>query len=366
MRWCGRCGEKLEQTKRFCSSCGHAIQVESAEPANQAEAAALVVKVKNSFLAIDSVPRDEDQAVDDVELEKLYEIASRATLLDAQNSDAFFLKARLAHQTANISNKRLGEMVDLFTTAQDLADPAQRPELRSNAANFLESGASTWMFPNFVHDNEAYLKGLLGHLTSADFVYLATSTIKMFFQAHLWGGKVAPLEKAVVVARVVLACEGSKDRLANKFLIDETTRAFFHTKLYEAALILAEPDSSIQKDSPVKSVSVSRNSFGKAAVWVLGGLAIAILFIAGVIGGGSDGAGAAQVACHNRVESALKAPSTARFTSTVSKHNNREDDFLVEGTVDAENSFGAMVRSSFQCVVDTSGSSPRVTLNYLR
>lgn len=103
----------------------------------------------------------------------------------------------------------------------------------------------------------------------------------------------------------------------------------------------------------------------KPTLWIVGAIVLLSIIFSFFSDGGTAGAGAAKVACHNTVKSALKAPSTARFSSTVSKHNTRENDFLVEGTVDAENSFGARIRSSFQCVVDTSGSSPRVTLNYL-
>lgn len=328
------------------------------------EAEVLVAQVKNSLLEIDTRARDGHQTVDEGVLEALYEMASRAVVLDVESSDAFFLKGRLAIETSNISNRRYDETIELFSTAQNLAYPAQRAEMRHEAAEYLDSGASAFIFPGFVTDHGAQIKGLLEHLTSEDFVLLAKSTVEMFSQAHLWGGKLAPLEKAVTVAREVFACEGRKDRLGEKLVIDEITRVFFQTKLDEAAQVLPQLDPSTERETTLYSVSAPKNSFGKAAVWVIGGIVLSAVLVAGVIGGGA-GAGAAKVACHNRVESALKAPSTAQFSSTVSKHNTREDDFLVEGTVDAENSFGAMVRSSFQCVVDTSGSSPRVTLNHL-
>lgn len=129
----------------------------------------------------------------------------------------------------------------------------------------------------------------------------------------------------------------------------------------------AEVQGPHPSEGPTADPSAGSTAGGgclKPALWILG-IILVLSVIFGSFSGGTGGAGAAKVACHNRVESALKAPSTARFSSTVSKHNTREDDFLVEGTVDAQNSFGATVRSSFQCVVDTSGSSPRVTLNYL-
>jgi hypothetical protein len=135
----------------------------------------------------------------------------------------------------------------------------------------------------------------------------------------------------------------------------------------EAPAEVAEVQGPRPSEGPPADPSAGSPTGGgclKPALWILG-IILVLSVIFGSFSGGTGGAGAAKVACHNRVESALKAPSTARFSSTVSKHNSREDDFLVEGTVDAENGFGAMVRSSFQCVVDTSGSSPSVTLNYL-
>ena len=100
-------------------------------------------------------------------------------------------------------------------------------------------------------------------------------------------------------------------------------------------------------------------------------IAVGILLLGSMIygaftSGGSDRSVEAKSACHQTVRSNLKAPSTAKFSSTVAGHNTRANDYLVTGTVDAQNSFGAMVRSEFQCVVVTSGSTPRVTLQYLR
>jgi len=117
--------------------------------------------------------------------------------------------------------------------------------------------------------------------------------------------------------------------------------------------------------SPTPASAPKSGGCLKPALWVFGPIILLAIIFALLSDNGTSGAGEARVACHNTVKSALKAPTTAKFNSTVSKHNTRANDFLVEGTVDAQNSFGAMVRSRFQCVVDTSGSSPRVTLNYL-
>jgi len=129
-----------------------------------------------------------------------------------------------------------------------------------------------------------------------------------------------------------------------------------------------EPDTPLPFAELTRDVEAAGNGCIKVLLFILGGIVVLTLIFAafsGGFGGSGSGSGAAKRACHNTVESSLKSPSTARFSSSVSGHNTKEDNFLVEGTVDAQNSFGATVRSSFQCVVDTSGSSPRVTLNYL-
>ena len=63
---------------------------------------------------------------------------------------------------------------------------------------------------------------------------------------------------------------------------------------------------------------------------------------------GNDNQLSARKDCERLVESRLKAPSTAKFSSTATKSSG---EWHVAGTVDSQNSFGAMVRSSFTCTV---------------
>ena len=65
--------------------------------------------------------------------------------------------------------------------------------------------------------------------------------------------------------------------------------------------------------------------------------------------------------CEDRIETMLKAPATAEFSS----RSNESNPFTVTGTVDSQNSFGALVRSSFECSVDITGDSFTVDVNYL-
>ncbi|TSD68135.1 hypothetical protein [Aeromicrobium piscarium] len=66
------------------------------------------------------------------------------------------------------------------------------------------------------------------------------------------------------------------------------------------------------------------------------------------------GPGGARLACENLVKDQLKAPGTADF-SNVSAVNNGGASWTVTGEVDAENAFGASLRSSFRCSLRASG-----------
>lgn len=65
--------------------------------------------------------------------------------------------------------------------------------------------------------------------------------------------------------------------------------------------------------------------------------------------------------CEARIEKLLKAPSTAEFDSDATGSGT----WTVSGTVDSENSFGAMLRSNFQCTVKIAGNSATTTVDYL-
>lgn len=73
-----------------------------------------------------------------------------------------------------------------------------------------------------------------------------------------------------------------------------------------------------------------------------------------------DNSGAAKAACEDAIGKRLKSPSTAQYQDDVDGTGNRP--FTVTGTVDSENSFGAMLRSSYQCTVTASTT----TVDYLQ
>jgi hypothetical protein len=60
-------------------------------------------------------------------------------------------------------------------------------------------------------------------------------------------------------------------------------------------------------------------------------------------------------ACQEKfIPERLKAPASAKFSSVATTFDGTS--YHVEGLVDSQNSFGALVRSSFTCVMHSSGS----------
>jgi hypothetical protein len=67
--------------------------------------------------------------------------------------------------------------------------------------------------------------------------------------------------------------------------------------------------------------------------------------------------------CEARISKLLKAPATANFDSSTTTDGTG---WTVTGTVDSENSFGANVRSDYQCtVVMNSNNTATTTVDYL-
>jgi hypothetical protein len=55
------------------------------------------------------------------------------------------------------------------------------------------------------------------------------------------------------------------------------------------------------------------------------------------------------------VKQNLKAPSTARFSSTYQCNDLTESKFLIVSSVDSQNSFGAMIRTSYTISLEFNG-----------
>ena len=113
----------------------------------------------------------------------------------------------------------------------------------------------------------------------------------------------------------------------------------------------------------------------KDARLVAGALALGVVAAAGAIGydrlAGEDAATtaedeltpdqvnrSAERACEDFVSARLKAPSTAEFSGTRTQHQGAR--YVVTGAVDAENSFGAPLRSTYTCTLTSSGEQWRL------
>ncbi|MBF0352282.1 MAG: zinc ribbon domain-containing protein [SAR324 cluster bacterium] len=86
---------------------------------------------------------------------------------------------------------------------------------------------------------------------------------------------------------------------------------------------------------------------------------IVFLFIVGLFSKNNNGgsSASAQVHCESFVKKNLKAPSTAQFASysEVKISGYGDGPWTVIGYVDAQNSFGAKIRSTYTCTIHYSG-----------
>ena len=71
----------------------------------------------------------------------------------------------------------------------------------------------------------------------------------------------------------------------------------------------------------------------------------------------SNGPYQAQLACEDAVKNQLKSPTSAKFDNIKILYGEKTHNYTVSGSVDAQNSFGAMLRSYFVCGVDESGKA---------
>lgn len=110
-------------------------------------------------------------------------------------------------------------------------------------------------------------------------------------------------------------------------------------------------------------------SFGKGCLGCFGLVVlVAVLFggcaaIRGSSGSSTstDNSYEAIAQCEARIDNLLKAPATADYSSDAS--GSGAGPWTVTGTVDAENSFGAKIRSEYQCTVTMSGDSATTTVD---
>lgn len=108
------------------------------------------------------------------------------------------------------------------------------------------------------------------------------------------------------------------------------------------------------------------------------GKSIILIAIVGIVGGAFSIYGAlnkdkqespknlevlARMACEGVVEQNLKSPTSASYSSVVTGGaGTQHGPWTVEGTVDADNSFGAKIRSSYVCTTKMDGDRMVATL----
>lgn len=98
---------------------------------------------------------------------------------------------------------------------------------------------------------------------------------------------------------------------------------------------------------------------GAFAVLVIAGTVGVLVFGTGQKAPATDRRAEAVTRCEAAVKDRLKAPATARFSGISGDRptGTSYQRFDLSGTVDAENSFGALVRSSWTCIVSYDSES---------
>jgi len=120
-------------------------------------------------------------------------------------------------------------------------------------------------------------------------------------------------------------------------------------------------ESAPYGENPHPPADPATKGCGSGCLWLVGTFAALMVIgvIVGLVGGGGDDepseptAFEAELQCQEWVRAKLKAPSTAKFSETSSRGGPVS--WTVQGYVDAENSFGAMLRSSWTCSIRIDG-----------
>lgn len=127
-----------------------------------------------------------------------------------------------------------------------------------------------------------------------------------------------------------------------------------------------EPPAALPADATPAKSNMKGCGLGCLGM-VVAVIALAVACTASGGGGGGDDRPPsdyeAEVQCQDWLKEQLKAPSTAKFSGTVSTGGPTA--WQVSGTVDAQNSFGAMLRSTWSCAIRLDGDTWRgsATLN---
>jgi hypothetical protein len=110
--------------------------------------------------------------------------------------------------------------------------------------------------------------------------------------------------------------------------------------------------------SPVRESFASRHP-----VWfLLGFFGLLVLGPLGIWWGATAGERGAEGSCKEAVSNQLVSPASAQFEISIVTES-ASGLYVVNGTVDSQNGFGAMLRAHFECVVNDDGTA---VVDYLR
>ena len=125
-----------------------------------------------------------------------------------------------------------------------------------------------------------------------------------------------------------------------------------------------EPPAKAKKTPSMPKKPLSLGQMGCIGVIIVVLLVATVGAIIGNLKDAGDGSeSTATVLCEQEVRSHLKAPSTAKFAHSTA---SGAGPWKIRGSVDSENSFGAMLRADFTCTVThTSGDEYRVRIDSL-
>jgi hypothetical protein len=97
---------------------------------------------------------------------------------------------------------------------------------------------------------------------------------------------------------------------------------------------------------------------------IVGALLILVFVIIGASSGGGTVESQVIKSCQDTVKSTLKSPATANFQTATAKLKDKT--WTINGTVDSQNSFGALVRSSYQCTMTESEKDISGQVDYVK
>lgn len=131
------------------------------------------------------------------------------------------------------------------------------------------------------------------------------------------------------------------------------------------AIPVSRPTPPPPAAPPAKPPAWPKALFAVLAVLVVLGVA-ALVFIAlrPADSNRTTNNSSAQIsACREKVKQSLKAPATAQFSQEAVSRQPTGSFWEVNGVVDAQNGFGALIRNRYKCTVTGEGEALAVTLS---